>query len=211
MTAPPDPRPGRWILPLVVLGMVAFTYFFVDSLTGEENPTDSLLESTTSTTGTSPTDSVTTSSTTLPGEVTSSTSISSNTDLLDYLEDIETRIGTLNSYVLEMQAINDGFDARPRAVPYDQADQRLVSLTGNLDNWRSDLSGMEVTEGAVDTHRTVLDFATVIVQKANDALEGLRRPAPDTGEFRRESVVEFNDAVEDLKEVVTELRLTVQG
>ena len=28
-----DPKPGRWILPLVVLGMVAFTYFFVGAFT----------------------------------------------------------------------------------------------------------------------------------------------------------------------------------
>ena len=28
----PDPKPGRWILPLVVLGMIAFTYFFVREL-----------------------------------------------------------------------------------------------------------------------------------------------------------------------------------
>ena len=32
MAVNPDPKPGRWILPLVILGMIAFTYFFVRSL-----------------------------------------------------------------------------------------------------------------------------------------------------------------------------------
>jgi hypothetical protein len=34
MTAPTnyDPKPGRWMLPLVVLAMVAFTYLFVREL-----------------------------------------------------------------------------------------------------------------------------------------------------------------------------------
>src|SRR5690606_28312697 len=33
-----DPKPGRWILPLVVLGMVAFTYFFVRALPSGSEP-----------------------------------------------------------------------------------------------------------------------------------------------------------------------------
>jgi hypothetical protein len=41
MALNPDPKPGRWILPLVVLGMVAFTYFFVRALPeGAEEPSD---------------------------------------------------------------------------------------------------------------------------------------------------------------------------
>ena len=32
MAVNPDPKPGRWILPLVILGMIGFTYFFVREL-----------------------------------------------------------------------------------------------------------------------------------------------------------------------------------
>ena len=28
----PDPKPGRWVLPLVVLGMVLFTWVWIDRL-----------------------------------------------------------------------------------------------------------------------------------------------------------------------------------
>ena len=45
MAINPDPKPGRWILPLVVLGMVAFTYFFVRALPSgsEEGATDTTI------------------------------------------------------------------------------------------------------------------------------------------------------------------------
>ena len=32
MTFSTDPKPGRWILPLIILAMVGFTYVFVSSL-----------------------------------------------------------------------------------------------------------------------------------------------------------------------------------
>src|SRR3970040_1221947 len=48
MAVNPDPKPGRWILPLVILGMVAFTYFFVRSLP-EASPDTTLVSGPTTT------------------------------------------------------------------------------------------------------------------------------------------------------------------
>ena len=48
----PDPKPGRWVLPIVVLGMVAFTWFFVQRLSPDEIPEDEPPSTTTSTTTT---------------------------------------------------------------------------------------------------------------------------------------------------------------
>ena len=69
-----DPKPGRWILPLVVLALIAFTWVFVDALppTSEDAPatlstTDAPRPAETTTTQT-PVDTTTTTST-IPPEV----------------------------------------------------------------------------------------------------------------------------------------------
>ena len=49
MAVNPDPKPGRWILPLVILGMIGFTYFFVRELP-EASPDSTLVAQPTSTT-----------------------------------------------------------------------------------------------------------------------------------------------------------------
>ena len=52
MAVNPDPRPGRWLLPLVVLGMVLFTYVFVRTLPGADADVVDLDNGTTSSTTT---------------------------------------------------------------------------------------------------------------------------------------------------------------
>ena len=39
-TTKADPKPGRWILPLVIIGMVIFTYVFVGNIRDNTQPTD---------------------------------------------------------------------------------------------------------------------------------------------------------------------------
>jgi hypothetical protein len=80
MAVNPDPKPGRWILPLVVLGMVAFTYFFVREL--PEASTETTLVSSPGTT------------TTVPGTEGSTTTGPGNGTTLDpetqaYLDEID--------------------------------------------------------------------------------------------------------------------------
>jgi hypothetical protein len=62
-----DPKHGRWILPLVVLALVAFTYTFVNSLPPAETPSTTTVVGATPTTTTAPPEETTT--TTLPEEV----------------------------------------------------------------------------------------------------------------------------------------------
>jgi uncharacterized protein YukE len=67
----PDPKPGRWILPLIIIGMVGFTYFFVSSLpTPEPEGTTSTSAAVTTTTGSGTSSSEPTTTTTLASDAT---------------------------------------------------------------------------------------------------------------------------------------------
>ena len=57
MARNPDPKPGRWILPLIIVGMVGFTYLFTNSIdTVPEVPDNEATASTTTTSTTEPGD-----------------------------------------------------------------------------------------------------------------------------------------------------------
>jgi hypothetical protein len=116
MAANPDPKPGRWILPLVILGMIAFTYFFVSSLP-EGSPTTTLALGTTTTTleGTATTQPDT--GTTVPNPAQA------------YIDELDAINAELQLLVTEMVTVNDGFDADPRTVEFDDAEARLETVS----------------------------------------------------------------------------------
>ena len=62
-----DPKHGRWILPLVVLALVLFTYTFVNNLPPAETPTTTTVAAADRTTTTEPPEETTT--TTLAPEI----------------------------------------------------------------------------------------------------------------------------------------------
>ena len=109
MAVNPDPRPGRWILPLVILAMMAFTYLFVSELP-EAPPDTTLLSSPT------PTTVLDTSETTVPGNA-EGTVDDATRAYLDELDEINAALQVLDT---EMITVNDGFDADPKQVEFSE-------------------------------------------------------------------------------------------
>src|SRR5690606_37886506 len=117
-----DPKPGRWILPLVVLGMVAFTYFFVRALPSgseEANGTDTTL---------SASDTTLANGEETPGDAPSTTAVAADPETQAYFEGLDTILATMEELQAEMSAVNSGFDADPRTVAYSDAVDRLTAL-----------------------------------------------------------------------------------
>lgn len=194
----PDPHPGRWMLPLVVLGMVAFTYVFVSALPGAEAGRDTVpVDGTPGTSATSipnreePGPDTTTPDTTQPAPGQNQA----------YIEAMDALAVELSGYQTEMAAINGEFDGDE--INFATAVERMTTLVENVTAWRDKVTAVTAPDGLGEAHATLVAAAESAAAEAANALEGLRRPAPDTGEFRRESAAKFDAAVELFSDTLT--------
>lgn len=195
MALNPDPKPGRWILPLVVLGMVAFTYFFVRELpSGDVTAGES------------------TTSTSVPGEADepdATTSTSAPVTAADpaaqaYLDGVATILTTTTELQAEMAAVNGGFDAEPPTVEYDDAVNRLGALGDQADALVADIDALTPPESLSTNHETIRTAITTSAGAADEALDGLQ--STDDGSQRRDAVAAFDQAVADLQTAVDNAR-----
>ena len=189
MAVNPDPKPGRWILPLVILGMIAFTYFFVRELP-EASPNTTLVGQPTTTT--------------VP-DTPDTTLESGESDLdpetQDYLDEIDVISDSLQLLTTEMVTVNNGFDADPREVEYEDAETRLDVVANDSTDLSAQVANMTVPAALEVNHdalRTAIQFASLA---AGDALDGLR--STDTGELRSAAVEAYVLATEDFGTEVT--------
>lgn len=196
MAINPDPKPGRWILPLVVLGMVAFTYFFVRALpTGtEEDPTGTTLSAT---------------NTTFPGTTGDTVPASTSPGVADpavqaYLDGVGAIQATMGELQAEMTAVNGGFDADPRTVEYDDAEVRLEALAATAEGLVAEIDALVPPDLLVDNHDAIRTAITTAAAAGGEALAGLR--SEDDGSQRRNAVTAFESAVNDLTTAVENAR-----
>jgi hypothetical protein len=185
MTVNPDPRPGRWILPLIVLGMVAFTYFFVQNLPAAEvdGPDGATTTTTVPDEGTVPDDGTTS---TVPGD-------DLDPEVAQYLASVDALEQQLLSFQAEMAAINGGFDADPREVSFQEAEERLVTLGANVATWSESVAALASPAGLEEPQAAMVAAAADASAAADAVLEGLR--STDPGDARRAAAAAFDEAV----------------
>ena len=194
-----DPKPGRWILPLAVLGMVASACFFVrGSPSGPEQAAD---------TGTT----TAASDTTVPakgeegtGETPPTTAGEVDPETQAYLDGVTAILTSMQELHEEMSAVNGGFDADPRTVPYSEAVDRLSALAENTDGAVAELDALTPPEALATNHETIRTAVTTAAAAADEALEGLQ--SGDDGTRRREAVNAFDQAVSDLETAIGNAR-----
>lgn len=201
MAVNPDPKPGRWILPLVILGMVAFTYFFVSELP-EASP-DTTLAGAQDTTTTTEGDSTGTTqgggnSGTVPNPETQA--------YLDAIDEINSELQVLRT---EMVTVNAGFDADPREIEFGEAEAAMEEIAADTTALRDRLEGLTVPEALQVNHDFLTGAMDVAATSAADALAGLR--SSDTGELRRGSAESFTTAADDFDTEVTNAHNAANG
>jgi hypothetical protein len=197
-----DPKPGRWMLPLVVLAMVAFTYIFVREL-----PSAATTSTVPGNGGTST--STSTTDTTVPGETTTPTTLAP--DAQAYVEALDVFQTRLTDLQTSLSAANTGFDADPRTVSYDQAEAAFIAVSTDTTALSSEITALVPPAGFEDAHATVIAAAQQAVNAIDQALVGLRAPAPDTGEGRRAGVQAFDAAAEAFSTAVDGIRARASG
>jgi hypothetical protein len=172
MAVNPDPKPGRWILPLVILGMIAFTYFFVRELPGASPET------------TVPTGA---ESTTVPED--SSTTVPQGTvdpAVQAYLDQVDAINTSLQAQSAELTAANAGFDAEPRTVEFDDAEARFIAVDTATAELVTQFAALTVPAGFQPNHDVLTGELELAGLAAGDALAGLR--SDDPGTLRRNAV-----------------------
>lgn len=209
MVSNPDPRPGRWVLPLVVLGMILFTWVWVNRL---EPPA---VEITADVSGTAPSTTATSAAAedTTPGNGEAETPEDTTpTTLLPpeievYLTNLAEDKTALAALVEELNAVNDAWENRDETgVTFAETEAGMVAASERAVVFSEAVElhrPPEDVAGLTDAHQRVYESAAAVAEAAAAALTGLR--APDTGEDRRAAMVEFRAAAASFEQQVDQI------
>lgn len=196
MAVNPDPKPGRWILPLVVLGMIAFTYFFVRAL--PEASTDTTLPPAAS-------DTTTTEAGDGGGDGTSPSTTEAENQLdpetQSYLDEIDSINQELQVQRTELVTVNEAFNQDPREIEYAEAEdsfEAIVAATDELVTRQTDLTPPDALAG---NHESLVGAIDLASDSISEALEGLR--STDEGQQRNSGVEAFTQAADDYDTEIT--------
>ena len=191
----PDPKPGRVVLPLVLIGMIATTYTFINrvstnndlDLVAEEAPVQTLAEeivvedtSTTSTT------------TTLPD------------DYVQYLEEISAEKIQATELGKDVLEANENWDEK--SVTYPEAKEEFRAFIATAEQFVT-----TVTEPGppneyailVTSHEELKTLVNLIYEDTVELLAGLE--SSDTGEQRAAALDSFNSNLDQFIKKIEEV------
>ena len=187
-----DPKPGRLVLPLVLIGMIATTYTFINRVTTDNNLdivseeiivedviSDEVVEEETTTT-------------TLPNEV------------ITYLEEISSeKIQSIDlaSKVLEA---NDNWDNEN--TTYQEAKDEFASFIEDAEQFVLTVSepGPPTNfAGLVKSHEELKSLSELIYTDTQQLLEGLT--SSDTGQIRSAALESFNNNIDQFQKKIDEI------
>ena len=190
-----DPKPGRLVLPLVLIGMIATTYTFINRVSTENNleivQTDNIVVETT--TPEAPLeDTTTTTTTTLPDEVVS------------YLEEISSEKIQSIDLATEVLEANDNWDNE--LITYQEAKDEFAEFIEDAQQFVEIVAepGPPSTfAGLVKSHDELKSLAELIYADTQELLEGLT--SSDTGQQRAAALESFNNNINAFQEKIEEI------
>ena len=190
-----DPKPGRLVLPLVLIGMIATTYTFINRVTTNndleiepvaEEVVEPIVEDST------PEDTTTTTTTTLPDEV------------VTYLEEISSeKIQSIDLATKVLEA-NENWDNE--SITYQEAKDEFAEFIEDAQQFVETVAepGPPSTfAGLVKSHEELKSIAELIFADTEELLEGLT--SSDTGERRSAALESFNNNINGFQEKIEEI------
>jgi hypothetical protein len=198
MARNPDPKPGRWILPLIIVGMVGFTYLFTNSIdTVPEVPDNEASGSSTTTSTTAETSDQTTPTTqvvTITPEVQAYAAGLDNFDLS--MIDLGTR----------MSAANTAWD--DRTANYSDTKAVLQTLITDTTTFADEVAVASPPAGEADLaleHENVVAAAAAAKTAAENVYDGL---VNSEGSAARLAALDaFNQAIGDFSAAVASAKV----
>ena len=190
-----DPKPGRLVLPLVLIGMIATTYTFINRVaTNNDLEIEPSVEQVVVEPDKEPVseDTTTTTTTTLPGEV------------VTYLEEISSeKIQSIDLATKVLEA-NDKWDNED--ITYQEAKDEFANFIEDAQQFVETVSepGPPTTfAGLVKSHEELKSLAELIFADTEELLEGLT--SSDTGERRSAALDSFNNNINLFQEKIDEI------
>ena len=190
-----DPKPGRLVLPLVLIGMIATTYTFINRVTTNndleiqpvaEEVVEPIVEDSTQE------DTTTTTTTTLPDEV------------VTYLEEISSeKIQSIDLATKVLEA-NENWDNE--SITYQEAKDEFAEFIEDAQQFVDTVAepGPPSTfAGLVKSHEELKSIAELIYADTQELLEGLT--SSDTGEQRAAALESFNNNINGFQEKIEEI------
>ena len=190
-----DPKPGRLVLPLVLIGMIATTYTFINRVASNNDlEIEPLVEEVVEPTEDEsiPEDTTTTTTTTLPDEV------------VTYLEEISSeKIQSIDLATKVLEA-NDNWDNE--LITYQEAKDEFAEFIEDAQQFVDTVAepGPPSTfAGLVKSHEELKSLAELIYADTQELLEGLT--SSDTGEQRAAALESFNNNINGFQEKIEEI------
>jgi hypothetical protein len=170
-----DPKPGRYILPVVVAVLIGLTYVFVNALP----PVDI----TTSSTTTAPSAAVETSTET-------STTSTLPSDAVAFFAEVDRFEAIAADNLVQLNEVNAAWEAEE--IEFSEAKSGFVEVRDSSQNLVDQMAASTVPETYQPEWPAALVAGQELVTRATAVIAGLE--APDDGTLRQEGVQAFNDA-----------------
>jgi hypothetical protein len=190
----PDPKPGRIVLPLVLIGMIATTYTFINrvatnndiNIVAEETPVETIAEVVVEDTST------TTTSTTLPD------------NYVAYLEEITAEKIQATELGKEVLEANENWD--DKTVTYQEAKDEFRAFIATAEQFVSTVSDPGPPNeyaNLVTSHEELKTLVNLIYLDTVELLAGLE--SSDTGEQRSAALDAFNNDLDQFIKKIEEI------
>ena len=192
----PDPKPGRIVLPLVLIGMVATTYTFINrvatnnnlDIVAEETPVETVSEET----STEDTSTTTTTTTTLPD------------NYVAYLEELTAEKIQATELGKDVLEANDNWDNQ--TVTYQEAKDEFkvnISTAEQFVTTVSEPGPPNEFANLVTSHEELKTLVNLIYEDTVELLAGLE--SSDTGEQRAAALDSFNKNLDQFIKKIEEI------
>jgi len=196
----PDPKPGRIVLPLVLIGMIATTYTFINRV-ATNNDLDITVEDTTVQT--------------IPEEIAEDTSTTSTTttlpdDYITYLEEINGERIIAISLGEEVLQANDNWDNN--TVTYQEAKAEFDTFIAKWSEFVDTVSNPgppNAYANLVTSHEEIKTLVSLVYEDTVELKAGLE--SSDTGERRSAALDSFNENLDQLIEKISEIVATASS
>ena len=189
-----DPKPGRIVLPLVLIGMIATTYTFINRVATNNN-LEIVTEDNT----------VTTSAEVVTEETTTSTTTTTlPEDYVAYLEEITAEKIQANELGKKVLEANQNWD--DKTVTYQEAKQEFAAFIDDAEEFVvtvTDPGPPNQYANLVTSHEELKTLVNLIALDTVELLAGLE--SSDTGEQRAAALDSFNKNLDQFIKRVEEI------
>ena len=191
----PDPKPGRLILPLVLIGMIATTYTFINRVTTNNNLEVINIDNNTEEVVTEEVvvDTTTTSTTTTLPE-----------GVVTYLEEIQSE--KIQSIELGKKVLETNQRWDDKDTTYQEAQQEFETFIDDAEQFVATVTNPgppESNASLISSHEELKVLVNLIYEDTKELLEGLT--APDTGERRSSALSSFNNNLGSFQQKIEEI------